>query len=138
MNFNSPIPRAKQPTFHEGSALRSVRDGDSTAKQWQKNKSVSKAVNGIAQAVEQTQKQVNKLRRRVQPVVYPPKVGMVFRGEYYASNGYSEQEVVTVTGGVNQGTFICVAPVPANGTKPWEGGGYWVQFPAPYGAAKWF
>lgn len=65
MNFNSPIPRAKQPGFHEGSALRSVRDGDSNSKIWQKEKTVSKSLNALAQATEQNSKQIQKLRRRI-------------------------------------------------------------------------
>ena len=65
MNFNAPLPRAKQPGFHEGSALRSVRDSDVNAKMWQKNRDIGKCLNSVAQATEQNSKQIAKLLRRV-------------------------------------------------------------------------
>ena len=65
MNFNSPIPRATQPRFHEGSGMRSVRDGDATSKVWQKSSSGQQQLNGLGLAVQQVQKQVMALRRRI-------------------------------------------------------------------------
>ena len=99
MNFNSPIPRAKQPDFHQGSALRSVRDSDNVDKQWLKTKDLAKAINSIAQAAEQTQKQVNKMQRRMLGAVHPiyawhkPENGLF---EVNADWNYSEGSVIHI------------------------------------------
>jgi len=65
MQFNSPMARAVQPRFHEGSAMRSVRDSDANSKMWQKNRDIGKAVNSVMQATEQNTKQIQKLKRRI-------------------------------------------------------------------------
>jgi hypothetical protein len=64
MNFSNPIPRGVQPKYHEGSALRSVRDADTNARQWSKNSSVGGQNDNLMNAVSKTQRDLASLRRR--------------------------------------------------------------------------
>lgn len=64
MNFNSPLPRARQPFFHEGSGLRSVRDSDATARLWTKNNIVKRAESDTQRVLANVQQQLAQLRRR--------------------------------------------------------------------------
>jgi hypothetical protein len=64
MNFNNPIPRTGLPSFQEGSRLRSPRDGDAVPRVWQKTSTASQQLYRTAQAVEQLQRQLNRLRKR--------------------------------------------------------------------------
>jgi len=132
VNFNAPIPRASQPYYHEGSSLRSNRDGDAVAKQWQKNRTVSKSVYAVVQALEQTQKEVNRLRRRIigggfgggelEIELYDPTEDC-FAGTIYKIR---TTDAAAVTGiEVSEETFIkampgkfyCLKDVPANPTE---------------------
>jgi hypothetical protein len=78
MQFNNPIPRSGLPRFNEASAMRSPRDGDATARMWQKNRTATENIARVANAVEQMQKNFMRLRRRkpqeVAAVPYPFKV----------------------------------------------------------------
>jgi len=65
MNFNTPIPHANQPKYHEGSPMRSVRDADSNAKMWQRVKTNQGQSNVSISALQQLQRQVAQLRRRI-------------------------------------------------------------------------
>jgi hypothetical protein len=64
MNFNNPIARSGLPRFNESSAQRSIRDSDATPRLWQKARSVEKNVQSIANAVENQQRILHRLRRR--------------------------------------------------------------------------
>lgn len=126
-NFNAPIPRAKQPTYHEGSALRSVRDSDANAKQWQKNKQVVKSLNGAIQAIEQTQKQVNALKRRIIGSANTADIEGHLRGEWYegANEDTSTDDIWVVTGGASAGAYGALIDSPT--VEPWIGGGEWIK-----------
>lgn len=66
--FNTPLPRAQQPVFHEGSDLRSNRDSDVTAKLWQKNRTSQAQNDSYGIAIAAMQRELGKLRRRRQYV----------------------------------------------------------------------
>lgn len=65
MTFNNPLPRATQPTFHEGSGLRSPRDADAVARQWGRNKQVGRQNDAVNRAVTNLQRTVDKIKRRI-------------------------------------------------------------------------
>ena len=137
MNFNSPIPRAVQPRFHESTSMRSVRDSDANAKQWRKSKVISRSFNGINQATEQNTRQIQKLKRRIVGGAAAASItgwyweeGSRLYGDPTA-NSYSENQVVkvletntTVTTGIvcagsatavmaTAGKWVCLQDVPA-------------------------
>jgi hypothetical protein len=115
--------------------MRSVRDGDANSKQWQKNKTIGKALNAISQTTEQNSRQIQKLRRRI-----VGGGGGGTSGWYWESgsrlygdptvNSYSENQVVKIlesdsivtTGIVCEGSstpvtavagkWVCVQDVP--------------------------
>jgi hypothetical protein len=64
MYFNNPIPRSGLPKFHESSRLRSPRDADAVPRLWQRSRTVTEQLFRTTQAVEQVQRQLNRLRRR--------------------------------------------------------------------------
>ncbi len=77
--FNSPIPRSGLKNHHESSGQRSPRDSDNTSKLWIKGQGVKKQVARNSQAIEQAQRQLNRLRRQrllepVQANLYPFKL----------------------------------------------------------------
>tara|TARA_R110000868_G_scaffold221_2_gene2112 strand:+ start:789 stop:1220 length:432 start_codon:yes stop_codon:yes gene_type:complete len=131
MNFNCPIPRAKQPGFHESSSMRSVRDGDANSKQWQKNKTIGKAVNAIAQTTEQNSRQIQKLRRRIVGGGVGSASGMIFRGEYSTDLSYNPQDVVVIRSGPNAGSYVCIlandSTDPQSPIIPDTNGLYWIS-----------
>ena len=130
MNFNCPIPKTKQPGFHESSSMRSVRDGDANSKQWQKNKTIGKAVNAISQTTEQNSRQIQKLRRRV----IGGGGGVSVSGWYWeegsrlygdpTANSYSKNQVVKVleTDAIVTTGIVCVG----SGTPVMATAGKWV------------
>ena len=63
--FNSPMPRGSFPNYHESSPLRDKRDSDATGKQWQKNDNVRWQLSQLANAVSQTNRQVQLQGRRI-------------------------------------------------------------------------
>ena len=65
MPFNNPIPRTGMPHFHESSPLRSLRDSDSTGRQWLRNKTISKQSQWSSESIRNIQWQLNRLRLRV-------------------------------------------------------------------------
>jgi len=128
MNFNSPIPRAVQPRFHESTSMRSVRDSDANAKQWQKSKIISRSFNSINQATEQNTRQIQKLKRRI--VGGSDNTGNA--GWYWESdkrlygnptvNSYTENQVVKIleTDAIVTTGIVCtgsVTPVMATAGK---------------------
>lgn len=76
MNFSSPIPRAVQPRFNEGSQLASVRDDRNNSKQWQKNKIVKNQQSSDGGVLANLQRHVAQLRKR--QVGYMPQVFQPF------------------------------------------------------------
>ena len=50
------------------------------------------------------------------------------RGEYDPAATYALYEVVVISTGMNQGTFVCIAEG-TTGIAPYTGGGYWMQLP---------
>ena len=63
MNFSTPLPRASQPRYAEGSAMRSNRDADSNAKQWQKNRAVGKQNDATTRVLAKMQQDIGRIRR---------------------------------------------------------------------------
>ena len=50
------------------------------------------------------------------------------RGEYSPTVVYKLYDVAIISSGINQGTFVCIAPTAYN-VAPYTGGGYWMQLP---------
>jgi hypothetical protein len=75
MNFSNPIPRATQPLFAEGSALRSVRDSDSVAQGWKKSDSTSAQSQNYGAAIEKLQREIGRLRHRQPGYLIPSPTG---------------------------------------------------------------
>lgn len=93
--FNTPIPRALQPKFHEGSAMRSVRDADNNSLQWKRNQTSTKQGNADGQGLETLRRQVAQIRRRIVGGFVPtPQTATYFPFEIYKpdnsniGNGY--------------------------------------------------
>jgi len=150
-NFNSPIPRAKQPAFHEGSSMRSVRDSDANAKNWIKSKDTARALEFISQATQQNTRQIEKLRHRIVggaisggwDWMYASRKELDPRLDYYvgkwayisALNPLVTTGMIDLVSGTNtkacQGLWECCQNVPAA-----NGGKFNVPvFPYPAGAA---
>ena len=100
MNFNNPIPRSGLPYFHESSAQRSIRDGDAVPRVWQKNKSSTTQLYKTAQAVEQLQRQFNRLRRR-SSTSEEQAVGM-YPFQMYQSPAPSDTQLLTLGPGATE------------------------------------
>ena len=64
MNFTNPIPRTGLPHFSESSKLRSPRDSDAVPRVWQKALTEKNQTYRNSQAIEQIQRQLNRLRKR--------------------------------------------------------------------------
>ena len=134
-NFVNPISRGSQPRFHESSQLRSPRDTDSLHKGWKKNAQSTSQVYNLSQAVEQIQRELNRLRMRKGGGVGKrgaPVAGMVFKGEWINTTVYDSQEVVfrTPTGG-SRGAYIGLLDNIAAGTPPETGAPWWAAWPYP-------
>lgn len=126
--FNNPIPRSGLPQFNESSSQQSLREADSTGKQWKRSSQMSAQLMRVSLVVEQLQRQLNRLR--IHPGSSgPAATGMIFLGEWSGSTVYAVQNVV------NRGTlgvFLCLS-VPPAGTAPETGAPYWYAWvnPAP-------
>jgi hypothetical protein len=119
MPFNNPIPRTGLPQFHESSGLRVPRDSDAIPRLWAKNQPATQQLFRTTQAVEQLQRQLNRLRKRGSGG--SETSGMVHRGEWVSATQYAEQNVVTRG---NLGEFVVFATPPV-GTPPETGAPYW-------------
>jgi len=64
-HFNNPIPRSGLPQFSESSSLRSIRDSASTGRLWQKAKSTTVQERVNTRAIQQLQRRIEQLRRRI-------------------------------------------------------------------------
>ena len=65
MAFPNPRPIRKLPTFNESSVQRSPRDYDATPRLWQKINQDNAQISNLCQNVEQVQRQLDRLRKRV-------------------------------------------------------------------------
>jgi len=112
-----------------------MRDGDAVPKLWQKHASSEQQLFRVSQAVEQLQRQLNRLRMRGgsgDAAPSDPATGMVFRGWWSNVASYNSQEVVfrTPSGG-SSGVYIAVADNIPQGTLPEVGAPHWAAFPYP-------
>ncbi len=125
---SSPIPRAKQPKWHESSPLQSVRENDSTSRQWLRARANGFNLEGVARELGVIKQQLGRVRRRVVGGGASTGTGMIFKGEYNGGS-YSTQNVVayTPTGG-SAGMYIALTSVPA-GVLPDTGSPYWFAWP---------
>ncbi len=135
-SFTNPIGRSTRTLYHESSRLRSHRDSDVVPKVWQKNLKVEQQLYRACQAIEQLQRELNRLRMRAgasEGGAQDPLTGMVFRGLWNgAVSDYAAQNVVfrTPSGG-SAGVYIALLDnVPTN-TAPETGAPYWAAFPYP-------
>lgn len=98
LHFNNPIPRSGLPRHHETSPLKSVNDSEVVPKLWQKTKTSTQQLYSVCQAVEQIQRQLNRLRRRSGGEPGEPGFHFAEPMEYDWLNGkYSKNEVVIVS-----------------------------------------
>ena len=125
--FNNPIPRGGLPDFHESSNMRSPRDADQTAVQWKRSSVMSAQLLRASNAIEQLQRQLNRLR--FHPGTTVTGGGMQFLGEWNSGQVYAVQNVVNRN---VLGAFLCLT-VPPAGTAPETGAPYWYAwgYPAP-------
>jgi len=120
--------------FHESSGMRSPLDSDSLHKAWKKNAKSTEQVYRLTQAVEQIQRELNRLRLKKGGGggASTPTTGMVFRGWWDAGEQYNSQELVfrTPSGG-SAGAYIGLVDGIAIGTAPEAGAPDWAAFPIP-------
>lgn len=134
-SFTNPIPRGARSRYHESSRLRSHRDSDVVQRVWQKSATAEQQLFRACQAIEQLQRELNRLRLRVgatEGSSQPTATGMVFRGLWHnAVDDYVSQNVVfrTPSGG-SAGVYIALGNVPT-GTAPETGAPWWAAFPYP-------
>jgi len=120
--------------FHESSGMRSPLDSDSLHKAWKKNAKSTEQVYRLTQAVEQIQRELNRLRLKKGGGggASTPTTGMVFRGLWNNAVSYSAQNVVfrTPVGG-NSGAYIGIEDNIPIGTLPESGAPWWASWPYP-------
>lgn len=133
-SFSNPIGRGNRSRYHESSRLRSPRDSDVVPKIWQKGVKVEDQLFRVAQACEQLQRQLNRLRMRKggEEGQSEPVSGMVFKGEWVNTTVYDSQNVVfrTPIGG-SRGAYIALADNIPAGTMPESGAPWWAAWPYP-------
>lgn len=129
-SFTNPIPRGKPTRYHESSRLRVQRDSDVVPKIWQKSLSVAINTERLAQAVEQMQRELNRLRRRKGSDEVATATQNWFLGEWNDTMVVNAQQAVTFTpSGGQAGTYVCISNAPI-GTEPSDGA-YYVLLPYP-------
>lgn len=125
------MPRGNRSRFHEASRLRSIRDSDVVPRMWQKSAGLEQNCFRLAQACEQMQRELNRLRRRgggggdevTRTVAW-------FYGLYDGGVIPAEMEVWHTPAGGVSGTYISLLEVPA-GIAPETGSPYWAKRPSP-------
>lgn len=124
--INSPLPRATQPRFYQGSSLRSVRDTERPDRAWIKSKVTSSSVDAVLLELAKIKQDFGRLRRRIVGGGAAPSSGTVdYQGEYDPTKSYNAKVIVRFTpDGGFAGTFISNQAVPA-GTSPDTGLPYW-------------
>lgn len=69
---------------------------------------------------------------RIDAIVPPSSTagggGLNNRGEYDPTSTYALNDLVVISMGINQGTFVCITPI-VSGVPPYTGGGDWQQLP---------
>ena len=134
-SFTNPIPRGQRTRFNESSQLRSDRDSDVVPRIWQKNRSNEQQLFRMSQAIEQLQRELNRLRRkRGEEAGDNPPPQDWFLGEWNEDLTVVAQQAVTFTpSGGQAGTYVCILDAPV-GTPPDTGTDYYVLLPnAPAG-----
>ncbi len=126
-HFNNPIPRTGTPHFVETSTLRSPRDPDVLLRLHFKHEDTSKNARYFQQALQQIQRQLDRLRVRTSQA--QQAVQSIFTGEYDPAQTYSAGQITIVSVGANAGTYAYINNTPSIGNNPWAGGGYWTQLP---------
>ncbi len=131
-SFTNPIPRGRPTRFHESSQLRSQRDSDVVPRIWQKAASVGQNNERLAQAVEQLQREFNRLRRRKGSEEASSPVNDWFLGEWNDTMVVLRQQAVTFTpSGGQAGTYVCIQDAPV-ATDPSDATYYTLlPYPAP-------
>lgn len=130
MLLNSPIPRAPQPRFSQGSSLRSVRDSERPDRLWSKDKQTSEAVGAIHRELFKLRSELGRLRRRVLGGGSTAASGGIdYQGEWNPTIAYKAKVIVLFTpeGSPAAGNYISDQPVPA-GVSPDTGYPYWSAF----------
>lgn len=109
MNFVTTIPRATQPRFREGSAMRSNRDSDTVARSWDRNRQSSGINGGIANALSKMQTDINRIKRRTLPFIpsnetffpfkiYQPNLATLpYWGVIFSTSGVGKQIAIDST-----------------------------------------
>lgn len=125
--FSTPIPRAPQPKFHEGSALRSVRDSDNNSLLWKRDRVVSSNGGNQSNGLENLRRQVAQLRKRI-PGGSIPNSGLLqdFQlvsdgGDYYNCYTYDGKTAgTTLTKVAKHQDIRCILPTanPKGGAWP--------------------
>lgn len=130
MVTNTSIPRPLQPIYGEGSSLRSPLDVGSLNSEWKKNRKASAAAFGLAIAVQKHSRDISKLRRRIiGGGATLGGAGLNLRGEYDPTATYVLNDMVVISLGINQGTFVCISVSSVTATAPYTGGQNWIQLP---------
>jgi hypothetical protein len=129
MIASSPIPRGVQPKFHESSGLQSIRENDSTSRQWLRSRTMASNSGGSDRAMFYLNQKLNRLRRRVVGGGSTSSgSGMVWKGEYDPTAKYDVMDVVVFTpAGGAAGTYITNQAV--SGVSPDVGLPNWTAFP---------
>ncbi|MDE2097611.1 MAG: hypothetical protein KGL39_10220 [Patescibacteria group bacterium] len=115
MNFSSPLPRATQPRFSEGSSLRSVRDSSSNSRLWTKNGNNTAQDSRNGQILQQHTRAIQQLRRtRAGGYITPPQTQLSHPFKIYQpTNVGSFTQGVTFLGGDGTPTLCNI-----DATKP--------------------
>lgn len=113
--------------------MNSPRERTATGKQWQLS-GTAEAQGGVhGVAIQRIMREIGKLRRRVVGGggTQAAQAGLVFKGEWSATQTYKTQSMVIYTPmGGSAGTYISVKSVPT-GTPPDAGSPNWVALPSP-------
>lgn len=99
MNFNAPLQQGKQPRYHEGSDLRSVRDSDVNSRLHSKARVGQRQSDNLNQSVALLHKQLAGLRRRV--------VGDISESVFVWQEPYKELDPSVF---VEEGTLVYISP----------------------------
>lgn len=129
MMYSSPLPRGRQPRYHEASGLRSTRDQDATARQWIRSKTSGFNSGGTDRQMFFMLQKLNRQRRRVVGGgATSSSSGLQFKGQYNGGAYKTQNMVIFTPDGQSPGTYIALQAVPS-GQSPDVGFPYWVALP---------
>lgn len=117
------------PIGHEQSSLGSARDSDSVQKQYRRANRTNEQHDSNKLAIDALTRKVEAMRRRILGGGGSSQLKLPWRGEYDPTASYSIYDIVFISTGANQGTFLCLVGGTI-GVSPWIGGGVWAQFPS--------